>query len=377
MRVLHINCNYTGTSLHQIMVEQLNVLGIQNDVFVPVHTKHVPVIEPAQYVKVSACFPKIARVSFKYKQHKIYITLLKFYNPVNFDLIHAYTLFTDGNCAYELSKRYHLPYIVTVRNTDLNSFFRLRPDLRKRGIEIMKKASAICFLSPAYKKRLFLNYIPKKIWRELLRKTHIIPNGINDFWHCNKYMQRDYSEITNRLKQKELFVMHAGAINKNKNLLTTCLALDELQNEGWKVKYTAVGKVQDSQVAQQLCKRSYVRILNPLPMEKLIDVFREHDMFVMPSIKETFGLVYAEAMSQGLPVIYSKGQGFDEQFPEGYCGYHVPAKDVHELKERIVRIAGKYKSLSQCALDGVSKFRWNEICSKYHQMYEHILRKTI
>lgn len=40
----------------------------------------------------------------------------------------------------------------------------------------------------------------------------------------------------------------------------------------------------------------------------------------MPSHKETFGLVYAEAMSQGLPIIYTKNQGFDGQFPDGYVG---------------------------------------------------------
>lgn len=31
----------------------------------------------------------------------------------------------------------------------------------------------------------------------------------------------------------------------------------------------------------------------------------------MPSFKETFGLVYAEALSRFIEVIYTKGQGFD------------------------------------------------------------------
>ena len=43
----------------------------------------------------------------------------------------------------------------------------------------------------------------------------------------------------------------------------------------------------------------------------------------MTSLGESFGLTYAEAMSQGVPVIYSKGQGFDGQFKEGVVGYHV------------------------------------------------------
>ena len=43
----------------------------------------------------------------------------------------------------------------------------------------------------------------------------------------------------------------------------------------------------------------------------------------MPSRYETFGLVYGEAMSQGLPIIYSKGQGVDGYFKEGTVGYGV------------------------------------------------------
>ena len=41
----------------------------------------------------------------------------------------------------------------------------------------------------------------------------------------------------------------------------------------------------------------------------------------MPSITETFGLVYGEALSQGLLIIYTKGQGFDGQIKEKLAGY--------------------------------------------------------
>ena len=56
----------------------------------------------------------------------------------------------------------------------------------------------------------------------------------------------------------------------------------------------------------------------------------------MLSIMETFGLVYAEAMSQGLPIIYTKGQGFDEQFDEGKVGYHADCFNIEEIVKRII-----------------------------------------
>ena len=37
----------------------------------------------------------------------------------------------------------------------------------------------------------------------------------------------------------------------------------------------------------------------------------------MPSKYETFGLVYPEAMSRGIPIVYTKNQGFDKYFEDG------------------------------------------------------------
>ena len=42
---------------------------------------------------------------------------------------------------------------------------------------------------------------------------------------------------------------------------------------------------------------------------ELKQMYGAHDIFVMPSIHETFGLVYLEALSQGTPVLFSSGQG--------------------------------------------------------------------
>ena len=43
----------------------------------------------------------------------------------------------------------------------------------------------------------------------------------------------------------------------------------------------------------------------------LKNLYRENDMFVMPSKNETFGLVYIEALLQGLPILYAKNEGIE------------------------------------------------------------------
>ena len=105
----------------------------------------------------------------------------------------------------------------------------------------------------------------------------------------------------------------------------------------------------------------------------LRELYRENDIFIMPSIKETFGLVYAEAMSQGLPVVYSRGQGFDGQFPEGLVGFSVKSLDAYEIAEKLEEIIGNYECLTAACKKNVEKFNWKNIVRVYEREYQNCL----
>ena len=97
------------------------------------------------------------------------------------------------------------------------------------------------------------------------------------------------------------------------------------------------------------------------------------DIFVMPSIYETFGIVYIEAMSQGLPLIYTRGQGFDGQFKEGEVGYSVQSDSPSEISERVKAILKNYDYISEKCLSNVDKFSWDRIAGDYKKLYEGIV----
>ncbi|GAF71811.1 unnamed protein product, partial [marine sediment metagenome] len=97
--------------------------------------------------------------------------------------------------------------------------------------------------------------------------------------------------------------------------------------------------------------------------------YRESDIFIMPSQKETFGLVYGEAMSQGLPIIYSKGQGIDGYFKEGKVGYSVNPNDTNDIIKKIELILENYHNISKNCHDMVEKFSWENIARTYHNIY--------
>ena len=116
---------------------------------------------------------------------------------------------------------------------------------------------------------------------------------------------------------------------------------------------------------------SFCRYHDPVQKEELIEFYRSSDIFVLTSHKETFGLVYPEAMSQGLPVIYTRGQGFDGHFDEGKVGYAVSDNDPDELAEVILSITNNYSKLSNNAFELVDKFNWNTIADQLIDIYRY------
>ena len=366
VKVLHINYNYVGTALHNVMVQHLDPLVERNAVFAA--TWRDVDRQYSTEVKISKCFNKWDRAFFHIKQKKILNALEEVYNLSEFNLIHAYTLFTDGNCAYELYKKYGKPYIVAVRDTDVNSFFKYMIHLRARGIVIMKNASAIIFLSDAYKSFVLSKYVPSDLRSEIESKSRVIPNGIDDFWINNLGKPRTISN------NRSIKVVFAGRINDRKNPLCTVEALKILKGRGYEVSFEVVGKKEDAKICEALTEEDFVRIFEACPKEELIKYYRRNDIFVMPSRTETFGLVYAEAMSQGLPVLYSSGQGFDGQFPDGFIGYAVDKSNPQNVAERIIDVITQYAKMSQNCVANIPKFDWNNIVIMYRDLYEHILR---
>ena len=108
--------------------------------------------------------------------------------------------------------------------------------------------------------------------------------------------------------------------------------------------------------------------------DKIRDVMRRHALFAMPSIHETFGLVYIESLSQNLPVIYSKGLGIDQLFNNDKfpIGVGVDAKSTKSIKEAIITILKNRQRYSNKQIE-FSRFDWKSIAASYIYDYQTIL----
>lgn len=368
MKILHV-CSYFSTSpLFGQLFDRQVANGQDIDVYVPI-SKQYPeerISSDKSYAQTVRVFNQIDRYFYFYKQNKIYRDLNDRYQTNEYDLIHAHSLFTNGFMAYKINQTYGTPYIVAVRSNEIETFFKRAFWLRSMGLRILKNASKIIFISQNTYDDTFKNYIPEDIKASLLEKTHVITNGIDQFWHDNAYTERQ-TELVQPLK-----IVATAKLQKVKNLETLADYVAKYNQEVAPAELHVIGPNWDQKIHDNLIAKAEVTYHGPMNKDELVAFYRQADIFALISSPETFGLVYVEAMSQSLPVIYTKGEGFDSFFPNHQIGVSVDRTSADDFIEAVKFITNHYEQLSSEAVEKSKQFQWDDINQTYLDMYQDI-----
>lgn len=98
--------------------------------------------------------------------------------------------------------------------------------------------------------------------------------------------------------------------------------------------------------------------------ENLARIYASSDVFMFPSITETFGNVTLEAQACGVPVVVANAQGNKSLVEHGYNGFLITPKDVAEFTDRILLLTTNSdlrKTMSSNAVKFSAKFTWDQI----------------
>jgi glycosyltransferase involved in cell wall biosynthesis len=97
-------------------------------------------------------------------------------------------------------------------------------------------------------------------------------------------------------------------------------------------------------------------------------------IFVIPSVHEAYGMVAAEAMSYGKPVIASSTGGLPEVV--GDAGILVPPQDEDRLAGAINELNGdqeRRRALGRAARERMGAFTWDEIAKRTAETYAEVV----
>lgn len=366
------------------MILKIGENGLKQIIYIPVRSKKDIGLNLIKGKNYSFHFDYILNKSDKILySRKIRKTFKSLENKVNLNQVnicHAHTLFSDGGIALSLKKKYKIPYIVTVRNTDLFIFFKYLIHLRNKGIEILTNASRVIFINFDYKNKLVENYLPKKLKKTI--KIEVIPNGIDDFWLRNKAEPKKYKDLTN------LSILYVGTFMKNKNvaLLIDAVIIFANRYKNRNITLNLVGgggraglgdgdkKVYDKIRQSKFCPNLTVNFHGRInDLKKMKNYYYDNDIFIMVSKKENFGLSFIESLSQGTPIIYTNGQGVSSFFKEGRVGYGINKFDSKEIILKITKVLENYDLMSKNGIFSIKKFQWKNIANNYCLIYNSIL----
>ncbi|ASF19229.1 glycosyltransferase family 4 protein [Staphylococcus saprophyticus] len=356
MKTLHL-CSIFGDAFFQNFIKSINENN-ESEVFYPRKNGYTYNNNQA-FVHSLELYNGIDRYLYYTKQKKCINEIERYYKLNEFSIIHAHTLYTDGYQAYILNKKYNIPYIVTVRSTDINYFYKYRKDLYFIARNIIKNSKGIVFLSKSY-----LTRTEKLFNINLKSKSNIITNGIDDFFISNIYNKPKYNDNTKT-------ILTVGYISKRKNQLKICKAINKLNKRGYSIKYVIIGKSLDKKILRKILKYSFVEYKEFMDKNTLIKEYRKADIFAMASLHETFGLTYLEALSQNTPVLYTKSEGFDQLFNDGEVGYSVNPLSTLDISEKIEKILQEKYRYDQVYLK-VQQFEWQDIGRKYKLLYQNL-----
>ncbi|NMA83794.1 MAG: glycosyltransferase family 4 protein [Epulopiscium sp.] len=124
MKILHINSYYSGSKFYKNLYDYQVNNGLDISVFVPVATSINNHKDFGTYTTIAKNHNKFDRFVFHVKHRKIFKNIVEEVDFNKHDCMHAHSLFSNGYIAMKLKETYGLPYVVAVRDTDINVFFK-------------------------------------------------------------------------------------------------------------------------------------------------------------------------------------------------------------------------------------------------------------
>jgi len=370
LKALHICSGYAKQHLYGELISNLAMQGVEQFVYVPVRSaeeinrNRIDDQDHLNY-RFSHILRKHHRIFFRNKIRTVVNDLLDHTDPSEYSLCHAHFLYSDGAIARRVHKATGLSYIVAVRNTDINVFMKLRPDLRWICWDILRNAARVIFVTPSYR-QILLRRAPAKIRQILETKSEIIPNGLAPFW-------LEPPTPINQRKEGSLRLLYVGDFSRNKNIIGAMKAT-RLLNSHSPTSLTLVGARGDGedQIDRLLTTGEWPfvkRIGRVDKRDALRDIYRYHDIFLMPSFFETFGLSYIEALSQGLPVVHSKSQGIDGYFAEGTVAEAVDPSNPAAIADGVSALADRLADVKALCIAASKNFAWSRVADSYYRIY--------
>ena len=294
-----------------------------------------------------------------------------------FDIVHIHTYRSLlAISVWYYAKKYNIPYVLQVHGTVLPISQKQR--LKKIfdiffGYKILKDASKVIALTKTEAEQ----YKTMGLDEDTIE---IVPNGI-DLSEYDNLLKRGEFRKEYSIRDDEKVILYLGRIHKIKGINLLLKAFSDLVKKLDDVRLVIVGP--DDGFLSTLKRQiddlkgdDKIILTGPLYERDKLEAYADADVYVMPSVYETFPNTVLEAMACGTPVIITDRCGIADIVEK--VGY-VVKYDKDQLRDAI------FKVLSDKGLRGIfseegkrlvgEEFGWDKVVRKVEAIYEKYIKR--
>ncbi|NEN25733.1 glycosyltransferase family 4 protein [Cryomorpha ignava] len=278
------------------------------------------------------------------------------------DIIHLHGAAMRGKMVEKLAAFWNIPYVVT-EHTGPWSAIADRPRIFARAKQTLERAAAVMSVSNHLKQEMIDSGVNSKSWE-------VFGNPVDTEF----FSSRSSSLAASRN------ILFLGRLDDFKGGLRTLKAFHKVLNDISDFRLTIAGTgVESEAIAQYIVENDLsdrVEFLNQsLSREEMKMLFHRASFLVFPSLFESFGLVAAEAMATGLPVIITDHTG-PRDFTNPTVGIAVNPESIDEIGEAMVRMIGNLDSYSSVDILGFveEKFGMIKYSDQVLECYDQAIR---
>lgn len=290
---------------------------------------------------------------------------------LNPQLVHAHKLSFEGLVARDVASTLGIPFALTLQGNTDQKLVRIRRDLRQKYRTVWHEASMAIAFSPWIR-----DWLSGPLGQRE-KPVELIP--------CIPVADR----IIEPRENPGTTIATAFNLDdwRNKNiatLISACARARDSQPE-LRLEIAGGGSKASLEAVDRLIAENnatgFVQRIGRLSAGEIQAWMNSACLFALPSRRESFGMVFVEALLAGTPVIYPQGAAIDGWFPTAPFARGVSAKSVDSVSRAIVEIATHQEAvrgaLRVWQAEQADRFRETSIITRYRKATNQALAPCI
>ena len=281
---------------------------------------------------------------------------------IEFDLIHAHFTWPSAYVATRLKEIYHTPVVVTIHEN--SGWFQKEVNMNYPLIDYAwEKADALI--------RVNKRDIP--VLKKYNKNVFSIPNGFSPY--IKPLDQNKCRKILNLPENKKI-IFTLGWLIDRKGFNYLIDAMKGIVNDRKDVLCLIGGSgPQKNRLQKQINElnlNNYVKLVGQIKPENVGLWMNASDLFVLPSLSESFGVVIIEAIACGKPVVTTYNGGSEEIICSDEYGLLCNPANIKELINKIMVSLDKKWDRRKIRGYG-SQFTWDNVVKQIVEIYKNLI----